>query len=50
MDKKIFGIGLAKTGTNSLALALKQLGYNKIIHYINDIDKFWTNVIYSGNI
>lgn len=29
---KIFGIGLSRTGTNSLTLALKELGYNAI-HY-----------------
>lgn len=29
---KIFGIGLSKTGTNSLTLALEKLGYN-IAHY-----------------
>jgi hypothetical protein len=32
---KVFGIGLSRTGTKSLTISLKQLGFN-IVHYPND--------------
>ncbi len=32
---KVFGIGLSRTGTKSLTISLKQLGFN-LVHYPND--------------
>lgn len=30
---KIFGVGLTRTGTTSLAVAMTQVGYNNVVHY-----------------
>ena len=43
--KKIFGLGLSKTGTTSLAAALKRLGYNSC----DFCTKFWDVFQHSGS-
>jgi hypothetical protein len=36
---KVFGIGLGRTGTKSLAYALRQLGIN-VVHYPDDLKTY----------